>query len=130
MNDSEEVAILVDMGTNGEIVIGNKDWLACCSASAGPAFEGGGITCGMRATHGAIEHIALGEGGRITERGVIGGGEPVGLCGSGLLDLVAELLRVGCIDRTGRFVSEVCRARLRRDGGLAEFVVVPGSDTA
>jgi len=130
MNDSEEVAMLVDMGTNGEIVIGNRDWLACCSASAGPAFEGGGITCGMRATHGAIEHIALGEGGRITERGVIGGAKPLGLCGSGLLDLVAELLRVGCIDRTGRFVPEVCRARLRRDGGLAEFVVVPGSDTA
>ena len=130
INDSEEVSMLVDMGTNGEIVIGNKDWLACCSASAGPAFEGGGITCGMRATHGAIEHIAFGEGCRVAECGVIGGAKPLGLCGSGLLDLVAELHRAGCIDRSGRFVPEVCGPRLRWDGGLAEFVVVPGSHTA
>jgi uncharacterized 2Fe-2S/4Fe-4S cluster protein (DUF4445 family) len=130
MNDSDEVSILVDMGTNGEIVAGNREWLACCSASAGPAFEGGGITCGMRATTGAIEHIAFGEGCQTAEYGVIGGGKPLGLCGSGLIDLVAELLRVGCIDRTGRFVPEVCGARLTRDGEQAEFVVIPGSGTA
>ena len=130
MNDSEEVSMLVDMGTNGEIVIGNKEWLACCSASAGPAFEGGGITCGMRATNGAIEHIVFDEDCRTAECGVIGGGKPLGLCGSGLIDLVAEMLRVGCIDRTGRFVPETCGARLSRDGGQAEFVVVPGSATA
>ena len=130
MNDSDEVSMLVDMGTNGEIVMGNRDWLACCSASAGPAFEGGGITSGMRATHGAIEHVAFGEGCQVTECGVIGGGKPLGLCGSGLIDLVAELLRVGCIDRTGRFVPEVCGTRLSRDGGQAEFAVLPGSATA
>lgn len=130
MADSEDVSMLVDMGTNGEIVIGNRDWLACCSASAGPAFEGGGITCGMRATHGAIEHITLGDGCQVTACGVIGGGKPLGMCGSGLIDLVAELLRVGCIDRTGRFVPEVCGARLSRDGGQAELVVLPGSATA
>jgi uncharacterized 2Fe-2S/4Fe-4S cluster protein (DUF4445 family) len=130
MNDSDDVSILIDMGTNGEIVIGNKDWLACCSASAGPAFEGGGITCGMRATHGAIEHIAFGEGCQTAECGVIGGGKPLGMCGSGLIDLVAELLRMGCIDRTGRFVPDVCGARLSRDGGQSEFVVMPGTGTA
>jgi len=130
MNDSNEVSILVDMGTNGEIVAGNREWLACCSASAGPAFEGGGITCGMRATQGAIEHIAFGEGRQTAECGVIGGGKPLGLCGSGLIDLVAELLRVGCIDRTGRFVPEVCGPRLTPDGGQPEFVVIPGSGTA
>jgi uncharacterized 2Fe-2S/4Fe-4S cluster protein (DUF4445 family) len=130
MNDSDEVSMLVDMGTNGEIVIGNREWLACCSASAGPAFEGGGITCGMRATHGAIEHIAFEDGCQTAKCGVIGGAKPLGLCGSGLIDLVAELLRVGCIDRTGRFVPEVCGARLSRDGGQAEFVVLPGSGTA
>lgn len=130
MNDSDEVSMLVDMGTNGEIVIGNREWLACCSASAGPAFEGGGIACGMRATHGAIEHIAFTEGCRTAECGVIGGGKPLGLCGSGLIDLVAELLRAGCIDRTGRFVPEVCGARFSRNGGQAEFVVLPGSATA
>jgi uncharacterized 2Fe-2S/4Fe-4S cluster protein (DUF4445 family) len=130
MNDSDDVSMLVDMGTNGEIVIGNRDWLACCSASAGPAFEGGGITCGMRATLGAVEHIAFGERCQTTECGVIGGGKPLGLCGSGLIDLVAELHRGGCIDRSGRFVPEVCEARLRRDGGQGEFVVLPGSATA
>jgi uncharacterized 2Fe-2S/4Fe-4S cluster protein (DUF4445 family) len=130
MNDSDEVSILIDMGTNGEIVAGNREWLACCSASAGPAFEGGGITCGMRATHGAIEHIAFGERCQTAEYGVIGGDKPLGLCGSGLIDVVAELLRMGCIDRTGRFVPEVCGARLSRDGGQSEFVVVPGSGTA
>lgn len=130
MHDSDDVSMLVDMGTNGEIVIGNREWLACCSASAGPAFEGGGITCGMRATQGAIEHIAFDKGCRTAECGVIGGGKPLGLCGSGLIDLVAELLRAGCIDRSGRFVPEVCGARFSRDGGQAEFVIIPGSATA
>jgi uncharacterized 2Fe-2S/4Fe-4S cluster protein (DUF4445 family) len=130
MSDSDDVSLLIDMGTNGEIVIGNREWLACCSASAGPAFEGGGIACGMRATHGAIEHIVFGEGGKIAECGVIGDNKPLGLCGSGLLDVVAELLRIGCIDRTGRFVPEVCKSRLRKDGEQAEFVVLPGGDTA
>jgi uncharacterized 2Fe-2S/4Fe-4S cluster protein (DUF4445 family) len=130
VNDSDDISMLVDMGTNGEIVIGNREWLACCSASAGPAFEGGGITCGMRATHGAIEHIALERGCQIAGCGVIGGEKPLGLCGSGLIDLVAELLRAGCIDRTGRFVPEACGPHLRRDGGQAELVIVPGSATA
>ena len=130
MIDSDEVSMLVDMGTNGEIVMGNRDWLACCSASAGPAFEGGGITCGMRATHGAIEHIAFEKGCQVAGCGVIGGGKPLGLCGSGLIDLVAELLRVGCIDRTGRLIAEACGARLSRNGEGAEFVVLPGAGTA
>jgi uncharacterized 2Fe-2S/4Fe-4S cluster protein (DUF4445 family) len=130
MHDSDDVSMLVDMGTNGEIVMGNREWLACCSASAGPAFEGGGITCGMRATNGAIEHIAFSTGCRTAECGVIGGGKPLGLCGSGLIDLVAELLQAGCIDRTGRFVPEVCGARFSRNGGQAEFVILPGSATA
>jgi uncharacterized 2Fe-2S/4Fe-4S cluster protein (DUF4445 family) len=130
MNDSEDISMLVDMGTNGEIVIGNREWLACCSASAGPAFEGGGITCGMRATHGAIEHIALERGCQIAGCGVIGGEKPLGLCGSGLIDLVAELLRAGCIDRSGRFIPEACGSHLSRDGGQAELVIVPGSATA
>lgn len=130
INDSDEVCLLIDMGTNGEIVMGNRDWLACCSASAGPAFEGGGITCGMRATHGAIEHITLEKGCQIAAAGVIGGEKPLGLCGSGLIDLVAELHRTGCIDRSGRFVPDAAGHRLRLDGGQAELVVVPGSATA
>ena len=109
MTDSADLSLLIDLGTNGELVIGNSDWLVCCSASAGPSFEGGGITCGMRATTGAIEHISLKPDGKIAEYSVVGGGKPVGICGSGLIDAIAELLRIGCIDRRGRFVGSRMR---------------------
>jgi uncharacterized 2Fe-2S/4Fe-4S cluster protein (DUF4445 family) len=72
----EEPNLLIDMGTNGEIAVGNKDWLVCCSASAGPAFEGGGISCGMRATHGAIERLSVRRRGEVAAYSVIGGGRP------------------------------------------------------
>lgn len=131
ITNSPDLALLVDLGTNGELVIGNSAWLVCCSASAGPAFEGGGITCGMRATKGAIEHIALLPGGKVAECSIVGGGKPLGICGSGLIDAVAELLRNGGIDRRGRFVAEACGGRLRAaESGEIEFVLFPGSATA
>ncbi|MBL7077416.1 MAG: DUF4445 domain-containing protein [Kiritimatiellae bacterium] len=127
---SEDISLLIDMGTNGEVVLGNCEWQVCCSASAGPSFEGGGITCGMRATNGAIERIDLGPGGDVQQCEVVGGGKPLGLCGSGLIDLVGELLRVGCIDRKGRFVHDVCGTRLRKDEtGALEFVLFASDDT-
>ncbi|MEI6972876.1 MAG: ATP-binding protein, partial [bacterium] len=117
--------------TNGELVLGNSDWLICCSASAGPSFEGGGITCGMRATNGAIERIQLGPNGRILQCSVVGGGKPLGLCGSGLIDAVGELLKTGCIDRRGRFDPAACGLRLREGAsGDREFLLFPGSQTA
>ena len=131
MTDSEDLSLLIDLGTNGELVIGNSDWLVCCSASAGPSFEGGGITCGMRATTGAIEHLSLKPDGKIAEYSVVGGGKPVGICGSGLIDAIAELLRIGCIDRRGRFVGRECGRRLREaETGEKEFVLFPGKATA
>jgi len=131
MMESEDVSLLIDLGTNGELVLGNADWLVCCSASAGPAFEGGGITCGMRATDGAIERMRLGEGGVIETCGVVGDTKPLGLCGSGLIDTVGELLRTGCIDRRGRFVKSVCGTRLRvGESGDLEFVLFAGEDTS
>ena len=131
MTDSTDLALLIDLGTNGELVIGNSEWLVCCSASAGPSFEGGGITCGMRATRGAIEHISLLPGGKIAECSVVGGGKPLGICGSGLIDTIAELLRIGCIDRRGRFVMDTCGKRLREtETGEKEFVLFPGKSTA
>lgn len=131
MTESDEVSLLIDMGTNGELVLGNSDWMVCCSASAGPAFEGGGISCGMRATNGAIEHILLDEEGRVKKAGVVGGGKPLGLCGSGIIDAVGELLRTGCIDRRGRFMSDKCRSLLREaESGDKEFVLFYGRDTA
>jgi len=128
---SEELSLLIDLGTNGELVLGNSEWLMCCSASAGPSFEGGGIGCGMRATSGAVEWLTLGEGGRVVGCGVVGGERPLGLCGSGLIDAVAGLLSAGCIDRAGHFVADVCGPRLQKnDAGEKAFILFPGEQTA
>ena len=131
MAHSSDVSLMIDLGTNGELVLGNSEWLICCSASAGPAFEGGGIRCGMHATSGAVERIELGPGGRVLDFGVVGGGKPVGLCGSAIIDIVGELLRVGCIDRRGRFLADACGPRLKEDEiGDKEFALFPVDETA
>ncbi|MHB9036903.1 MAG: ASKHA domain-containing protein [Armatimonadota bacterium] len=131
MGRADEPSMLIDVGTNGEIAIGNKDWLVCCSASAGPSFEGGGISCGMRATHGAIERLTMGKGCRVTSYSVVGGGRPSGMCGSGLIDTIAEMLRTGCLERSGVFSSNGQQMGKVRDGDDGvEFVLVEGSETA
>ena len=89
LKTDEGVSLFIDAGTNGELVIGNKDWLAACACSAGPAFEGRGIKCGLPAGEGAIDSVAIREGGRIEYR-TVGGGKPQGVCGSGLVDLLAD----------------------------------------
>jgi uncharacterized 2Fe-2S/4Fe-4S cluster protein (DUF4445 family) len=98
------INLFVDVGTNGEVVLGNRDWMVCASSSAGPAFEGSGVLCGMRAQAGAIERLSFGADGRI-DYGTVGGAPPIGLCGSGLLDVLAGLFSAGVIDRTGKFVD-------------------------
>jgi len=130
MARSDEPSMLIDVGTNGEIVVGNKDWLACCSASAGPAFEGGGISSGMRASSGAIERLTMRSGGRAVSYSVIGGGKPAGLCGSGLIDTISEMLRNGCLERSGRFVRGEDRDRLREGEDGPEYVLVDASQTS
>jgi len=102
LRDTEKISLFIDAGTNGEIVVGNKDWLMTCACSAGPAFEGGGIRCGMPASRGAIDRITIGENGRV-EYSVIQAKRPKGLCGSALVDLLAELFVQGLIDRRGKF---------------------------
>lgn len=102
LNRSETIKLAIDIGTNGEVVLGSKKRLLTCSTAAGPAFEGAMITHGMRGAPGAIERVQL------TDRPiyqVIGGGKPIGICGSGLIDVVAEMLRLGIVDETGRMVS-------------------------
>jgi len=99
-----EVRLAIDIGTNGEVVIGNRDRLIACSCAAGPAFEGARIRYGMRATEGAISKVVVNDA---VEVGVIGGGRASGICGSGLIDAVAQLLDVGIIDTTGRIVNPV-----------------------
>jgi len=104
LNDPQKVSLFIDVGTNGELVIGNRDWMVACACSAGPAFEGRGTKCGMPAAEGAIERIEL-SSENIGYR-VIGDGKPKGICGSGLVDLLSELFLRGYIDRGGKLNEE------------------------
>lgn len=126
MHREEPVSLLFDVGTNGEVVLGNREFLVACSSSAGPAFEGGEVACGMRAWPGAIDSVRIPPGGLAPEWTVIGGGRPLGVCGSGILDLCAELFRAGLIDRTGRFVPRTGAPFVETDRGRA--FVVAGAD--
>jgi uncharacterized 2Fe-2S/4Fe-4S cluster protein (DUF4445 family) len=110
MNRDPRTRLFIDIGTNCEIVLGNRDWLLATAAPAGPAFEGAAIRCGMRAAPGAIEVVSLSPGGM--ELKVIGDVAPAGLCGSGLVDAVAGLVSVGLLDSSGRFVPEDRAAEL------------------
>jgi len=102
LHRAEGLALLLDLGTNGEIVLGGRERMVTCSAAAGPAFEGGRIACGMPGVEGAIFRVELNGGVRYQ---VLGGGEPQGLCGTGLVDAVAALLAIGLIDLRGRLLS-------------------------
>jgi uncharacterized 2Fe-2S/4Fe-4S cluster protein (DUF4445 family) len=124
-----EVFLFMDIGTNGEIVIGNADWMVGCACSAGPAFEGAGIKCGMRAAEGAIEQIEIGSGGETVRYEVIGGGKPAGVCGSGLISLLGGLFRQGVIDQSGRFLREPGVGRMVKYDHRPAFVVEFGAHT-
>jgi uncharacterized 2Fe-2S/4Fe-4S cluster protein (DUF4445 family) len=102
MYERDQISLLVDIGTNGEIVIGNKEWLVAVSASAGPALEGASVACGMRAESGAIERVYI-ENGDI-KYSTIGGKQPKGICGSGIIDAIAMLLQKRYINRSGNFI--------------------------
>src|ERR1019366_6015965 len=106
-----ETALYVDLGTNGEIVFGNAEFALACACSAGPAFEGGGIRCGMRAGRGAVDGAAINPENGAMELSVIGGGRVRGLCGSGLIALADALFRAGWIDRGGRMDARVAGIR-------------------
>jgi uncharacterized 2Fe-2S/4Fe-4S cluster protein (DUF4445 family) len=116
MHQSEEIALLLDIGTNGEVVLGNRDFLVACSASAGPAFEGGSISCGMRATSGAIDSVRIFHQEPVVSATTIDGRPPVGLCGTGLIDLIAEMLLAGIVDRSGHFQAGRAPGRFRSNG--------------
>ncbi|MEM4727242.1 MAG: ASKHA domain-containing protein [Candidatus Bathyarchaeia archaeon] len=129
MYDSDEISLLVDLGTNGEIIFGNNSWLFSSSCASGPAFEGGGIRHGMRGAEGGIERVRIDPETYRAEISVIGGTRPKGICGSGIIDLVASLYDVGLLDFVGKLVPG--RTPLVREGpyGL-EYVVVPADETA
>ena len=125
MDQTEQLSLLIDVGTNGEIVVGTSEWLTCCSCSAGPAFEGVGIEAGMHATRGAIEHIHYDAASDAVEYRVIGNAPPAGICGTGLLELLANLFQAGIIDRNGLFNESAPTKRLRRGDYQLEFLLVP-----
>ncbi|MBI3991043.1 MAG: DUF4445 domain-containing protein [Candidatus Omnitrophica bacterium] len=120
---SEEIAMLIDIGTNGEIAVGNRDWIACCAASAGPAFEGSGVSCGMRASRGAIQKIKIVSDDMKVSYQTIGDAPPRGICGSGMIDSIAELLNHRIIDRNGKIDSGIKSPRVRQGAGGMEFVL-------
>lgn len=126
--DSDEYRLFIDLGTNGELVFGCRDFMLSCACSAGPAFEGGEISCGMRATDGAIESCVIDESDMSFKFGVIGGEKPVGLCGSGLIDTIAELFRCRLIDSSGKIVAEDERVRTD-EYGQKSYVLVPADGT-
>jgi uncharacterized 2Fe-2S/4Fe-4S cluster protein (DUF4445 family) len=127
--DSDELTLFIDIGTNGETVLGNREWMVSCACSAGPAFEGAGVLHGMRATRGAIEEVWVSSKTFEPTYRVIGGGKPRGLCGSGLISLLAELFVTGVIDRSGTVKLDLDTPRVRRGEHGPEYIVAWGKET-
>ena len=122
--DKDEMSLFIDLGTNGELVFGNRDFLISCACSAGPAFEGGDISCGMRATDGAVEACVIDKDSMEPTLTVVGelSQKVVGICGSGIIDIIAELYRCGIINAKGLFVREGRRV-LRDQHGMGRYVL-------
>jgi uncharacterized 2Fe-2S/4Fe-4S cluster protein (DUF4445 family) len=128
--ESEELTLFIDVGTNGEMVMGTRDWMVTCACSAGPAFEGAGVVDGMRATEGAIEEVWISSTTLEPSFRVIGGGRARGLCGSGLISLLAELFVTGVVDRAGTVKLDLGSPRVRQGGHGPEYVIAWGEETA
>ncbi len=123
MHRNSEIALFMDIGTNGEIAIGNNEWLVTASCSAGPCFEGSGIKHGMRATAGAIESIIIEPETYKPILSVNGNGEPLGICGSGMIDAVSEMFLKGIINQKGKFVTDLKTNRIRNGPDGTEFLI-------
>jgi uncharacterized 2Fe-2S/4Fe-4S cluster protein (DUF4445 family) len=128
--ESSELTLFIDVGTNGEMVLGTQDWMVACACSAGPAFEGAGVVDGMRATEGAIEEVWVHSTTYEPTYRVIGGDKPRGLCGSGLISLLAELFVTGVIDRAGTVKLDLETQRVRQGSHGPEYVVAWAEETA
>jgi uncharacterized 2Fe-2S/4Fe-4S cluster protein (DUF4445 family) len=129
MYRTEDLTLFMDIGTNAEIVIGNKDWLACASCSAGPAFEGGGVKFGMRAAKGAIEDFSMDPVTFEPMNITIGNVRPKGICGSGLIIITATLFEMGVIDNRGKFNRDLDTPRVRETDGIFEYVLAWKDET-
>jgi uncharacterized 2Fe-2S/4Fe-4S cluster protein (DUF4445 family) len=129
LDQAEQIMLFLDVGTNGETVLGNRDWLVTCACSAGPAFEGAGVVNGMRATTGAIEEVWINSDTFEPTFRVIGGSKPKGICGSGLISLLAEMFLTGLLDKAGNVNLSSKTDRVREGEHGPEYVVVWGKDT-
>lgn len=128
MDQTDQLTLFMDVGTNGEIVLGSREWLVTCACSAGPAFEGAGVVHGMRATRGAIEEVWInGQTYEPTYR-VIGAGKPRGICGSGLISLLAELFMTGVVDKAGNLNMHLSTPRIRDGEHGLEYVLAWGQE--
>ena len=128
--DSDEMSLFIDLGTNGEIVFGNRDFMMTCACSAGPAFEGGDISCGMRATDGAIEACVIDKETMEPTLTIVGeaGQKPVGICGSGIIDIISELFRCGIINARGLFARD--GKRVGRDAhGMGRYILATAEES-
>jgi uncharacterized 2Fe-2S/4Fe-4S cluster protein (DUF4445 family) len=129
MTDVGDITLFIDIGTNGEMVLGDGSWFITCACSAGPAFEGAGVVDGMRATRGAIEEVWInGETAEPTFR-VIGGSKPKGVCGSGLISLLAEMFITGVIDKSGNLNHTLDSPRIRGGEHGDEYVIAWADET-
>ncbi len=129
MDHADQLTLFMDVGTNGEIVLGSREWLVTCACSAGPAFEGAGVYHGMRATKGAIEEVWLNQSTFEPTYRVIGGGKPKGICGSGLISLLAEMFMAGVVDKAGNINTQLSTRRIREGDHGLEYVIAWGAES-
>lgn len=130
MHKQEPITLFVDVGTNGEIVLGNRDWLLTAACSAGPAFEGGGIRWGMRAEEGAIEKVSIDPRSMEPVVETVGGFSARGICGTGMIDLLSEMFRTGVVDQSGRMQLSGDHPCLKEEAGETAYVLVMAKNTS
>jgi len=130
MRRRDELSLLVDVGTNAEVVLGNRDWLIACAGAAGPALEGGVVERGMMAAPGAIDRVRIDPETDQLSYTVLGGGKPVGICGSGLIDLLAQMFLAGLLTIQGKINTDLACPRIRHTEDGPAFVVAFGEETA
>lgn len=125
LSRSEKLTLFIDIGTNGELVLGNNEWMVTCACSAGPAFEGSGISCGMRAMDGAIDRVDIDTKTMVPKCSTIGSSRPSGICGSGMIQALSEMKEAGIIDRAGKLLDRAGCNYIRKGNEGLEYILIP-----